>query len=193
MKKLAICLLSCIIFASCSAADTIPAAEMQNVDASSPAPLESSAAETYTIESYAEKSKSSVGEINKPYNFETQTIGSDGQNPMIGGMSIINVSYFPEFQAGTEVLKNVVVFDAFGDENLVQDFLTNNAFLVVADETGKENSNFASAYYFDRENDKLYMLFYSDEDISSCKFALLGGFARDKNKGNSTFIFEITH
>lgn len=125
------------------------------------------------------------------YGFETSNLSENGEGFIIGGMSVQDVSLHNTFDAGGNILNNSIVFEVGTTKEYLIDFLTHKAFIVAYDREGKEYSDFTSASWYDKVNDKLYMIFDSATDKSKCKYVVIGGFSADKNKGYNKAIFEI--
>lgn len=136
--------------------------------------------ENVSIETLSEENYARIGEFDKNYALPTS-----------GGFSIYSVKYCPEYDVKKEVLKNVIAVEAYGDYNMLKTFLIDDAYAVIFDEHGNEFDSLNSGVYDDTENDRVYMLFYSDEDLSNYEYFLLGGLNADKNDGKTGLIFNI--
>lgn len=128
-----------------------------------------------------------------PIHYETTIIGADKKNNIIGSLGIESVKLYDTFQAGSESVKNAVVFDTASSADHLKDFMLNKANINLYDENGViYDGSISSGVYNDVNAEKLYMIFYSDADISNFKYAIIGGFAPKKNNNNSRFAVEIS-
>ena len=134
-----------------------------------------------SLSDIAKKDNARIGEYNKSYAL-----------PPSGGFSVENVQFFPEFDVGQELLKNVVAMTVIGDADSIKTYQSEYGTVALFDPQGNTNININSGVYQDKENDKLFMLYFSDEDISNYTYLALGGFEKDKNDGKSRLAYEIT-
>lgn len=195
MKKLltlAVALCCTLAFAGCSPVKLTPVSSV--TPPSSEEPSSQGPQKDMTIEEIAEKNNAAVYNIadKKPVNFETSTVNADNGKNKIGGMSIESVKYYDNFQAGKDAIANAIVFDTVADTAMAEDFLTNKAYVSLHNAKGDTYDKISSGIYYDAETEKLYMVFYCDEDITAYDTILLGGFAEDKNNGYNNFVFPIT-
>jgi hypothetical protein len=147
---------------------------------SSSAPPASSNEVNMSLEEIAESNSARIGELGKSYPIQPK-----------GGFSIDSVTYYPEFNIGSEVLKNTVVLDVIGDYDMLVAFTSDYSYgdlRTVKDESIDELETWV---YRDHENDKLYIIYCSPEDVSNYQYFLIGGFETNKNDGKNKLIFEI--
>lgn len=179
MKKgLVLILVTTALLAGC-ATSTAGSASSQ-----APASIAESQAEAsqkeVSIETIAEDNNARIGEFQHSYAL-----------PPSGGFSIESIKYAKEFSIGDQTLNNVVAIEVVSSYDAVKLFLSDTATAQLFDEQGNEFININSGAYNDTANDKVYMVFYSDEDISNYKYFVLGGLDSSKNEGKARLIFSI--
>lgn len=133
-----------------------------------------------SIETIAEDNNARIGEYQNTYAL-----------PPSGGFSIESVKYAPEFSVGDQTLNNVVAIEVVSDYDAIKSFLNDAATAQLFDDQANEFININSGAYNDTDNDKVFMVFYSDEDISNYKYFVLGGLDSSKNEGKTRLIYKI--
>lgn len=134
----------------------------------------------YSIDELAEKTSSRLGELEKSYAIRPS-----------GGVGFVSIEYIPVFDVGSTELKNVVAIEVNSEKNSLEDFASEYGTGELLDEYGTSFSDLSSGVYNDSANDKLYLLFYSESDISSYNYIVIGQFEKEKNDGKASLIFKI--
>ena len=99
--------------------------------------------------------------------------------------------YHPEFDVTEKVLKNVIAVEVVSDFDALKAFMSERGTVQLFDKSGNEYYNLSSGAWRDAENDRLYMLYYTDEDISNYSYIVIGQFDSEKNDGKTTLTYEI--
>lgn len=111
---------------------------------------------------------------------------SDGS---INGFNVVSIKKYDSYTAGTEKVVNAIVIETDGVRDSVEEFLTDKAYVTSCTKDGKAKDDYDSGVW--SNDDKTYCVFYSDSSVADQAYIALGGFASEKNKGNSVFVFEI--
>lgn len=198
MKKLLVTLLLLsLTLTACSGSPSSSGSSVSvssSSNSSSSSSQSSSEAKIYTLEDIAKENKAAIPEQFKPLYFDSGELGANGKDNKVGGMSFESIKFYETFDVGSQILKNVIAFDTASTLEQIKYFLENDCAIEVFDENGNSTASVGSAYYRDRANNKIYMIFQSETvDLSKYKFAILSGFLADKNNGNIRFSFEIEH
>ena len=167
----------CLAFPLIACGEAAEAAPQQTSPASEPVPA---ADPEKTIEDIADSENSRIGEFQHSYFL-----------PPSGGLSIESVAYHPEFDVTEKVLKNVIAVEVVSDFDALKAFMSERGTVQLFDKSGNEYYNLSSGAWRDAENYRLYMLYYTDEDISNYSYIVIGQFDSEKNDGKTTLTYEI--
>lgn len=168
----------CLAFPLIACGEAAEAAPQQTSPASEPVPA---ADPEKTIEDIADSENSRIGEFQHSYFL-----------PPSGGFSIESVTYYPEFDVKEKVLKNVIAVEAVSDFDALKAYMTDLCYAELFDKQGKDYSALNSAVWRDQDNDRLYMLFYADDDISDFSYIVIAPFDAEKNDGKTKLVYAIT-